>query len=281
MPFETFEIIPKPHLKKEKEPPSKREVLPEHLEGFVRYLNETRERLKKEGVPVDENLRIDPEAFKKVYSPEIVDFDLKRAKEKLKEYEAKRPKIKNERAELLERYVVALFNKHFGEYFIVVRTSLPDDLFGHADNLIIDRETNIPICALDEVSVSEGPTFEGKAKKVFTRNLERQGTKGGVRIKYGFSVSPEGIKLRELKNVPLFYLALQEELLYQGIKEFSPSEREVSPSEKEILNSFFTSLQSQIAKLHSEKTRLSPEIIEKIDFFNKRLESLKEKISKS
>lgn len=276
MPFGNFERIPI------NQPPSEREFSPQKkLEGFERlatYLKETAENLRQQGVPVDDNLRINPEAFKGIYSPQEVESDMKNAREKLNQFEANRPKRGKEWANRFEEYVTAILNKHLGEKFIVVRTAEYDDLYGHADNILVDRETGTPICAFDEVSVMEGPTYEEKRKKVLGRNFPRVGVKGGVTIKYGFTINPENpegeFELKRLPQVPVFYLALSKEALKKGLEEFTPSKDKTSEYERKMVRYFLTSLQSQVAGLTLEEKRLSPEVRERIKFFEERLKEL-------
>lgn len=273
MPFGSFERIPINQPSPERKPfPQEKER--KDFKKLETYLKETAEKLRKEGVPVDDNLRINPEAFKEIYSPQEVESDVKNAREKMNEFEINRPKGGKEWANRFEEYVTAILNKHMGEEFIVVRTAEYDDLYGHADNLLVDKKTGIPICAFDEVNVMEGPTYEEKREKVLSRNLPREGVKGGVTIKYGFTITPEGeIKLKRLRNVPIFYLALSREALKRGLEEFTLSKEETSEYEKNMVNYFLTSLQSQAARLKLEE-RLSPEVREKIEFFEGRLREL-------
>lgn len=272
MPFEDFEMF---HLKKSS---PERETALENLKEFKEYFKETAERLRQEGVPVDENLRIRPEAFARIHSLKEIESDIKNTKEKMTQFDAQKGRERKEQAELLEKYVVVLFNKHFGNEFLVTRTAEYDDLYGHADNILVDKKRGTPVCAFDEVSVMSGPTYESKKEEVLKRNLVREGVRGGVTIKYGFTTQTKGEKteivLQRLKNVPVFYLALSKEALAQGIKEFTSSKENTSEYEQKMVRYFLTSLRSQVARLRLEEKRLSPEVLERINFFEQRLNEL-------
>lgn len=276
MPFENFEKPPSFQLSKESE---------ENWQLFENYLKERAERLQREGVPIDRDFRINPELFKgKLYSPKEVENDLEWVKEKKIEFGEKNPQGKRQ-GELLEKYIVALFNKHFDQEFIAVRTAEHDDFLGHADTLLVDKATGTPICAFDEVSAMRGPTYEEKRKKVLARNLIREGVKGGVTIKYGFTISQkegrEEIKLERLRNVPIFYLALSPEALEEGIKNFTPSKENTSSYEEKMMDYLLTSLSSQIAQLRLEEKNLSSEVLARINFTSEKLIQLEKERKKN
>lgn len=227
-----------------------------------KYLKEKAEEIKRLGVPVGEDFRLQPVEYKgKVYSSESVEEDLEWVNTKHREFE-REPR---EKAELFEKFVCGLFNKHFGERMIVVRTSEYDDLARHVDNIAIDKKEGRVICTLDEVGAMQGPTYEKKRQVVQKRNIGIMPGQGGANLKYGFTLErdPQGelrAKLVPIKHIPIFYLALNPEALERAVSEFTPSKETTSQYEEQILEYFLTSIKGQIQGLILEEKNLHPEL---------------------
>jgi len=145
----------------------------ENREKLENFIKRTAENLQREGVPVTEDCRIDISAFSKVYSENVIERDKKLIKEYesqwypgLSEEEIKKERLKID-GEKLERSKNVIFAKNLGKDFIVVRTSLYDDIKNKVDNLILEKETGNLVCALDEVADISEQRLEEKKNKVF------------------------------------------------------------------------------------------------------------------
>ena len=117
----------------------------------------------------------------------------------------KEEKLK-EKNSLMEMAVTALLFEKLGNDFFVVRTATYDDYKNGADNLIIDRKTGEVVGAFDEVHDSGGGKYtDAKEKKIISI-----AKKGGTDINYGLKLVDGKFVRAELKNVPVFYLGLEE-----------------------------------------------------------------------
>ncbi len=235
-------------------------------EKIKKILELVREKLISEGVPTDENCRIQMEAFEGIYpKEEILDdkIHLKRIEKKWQERNEPAEKIDKE-GEQLEILKTALFNKFLGKKALIVRTSLYDDVTNHVDNLMIDKETGKTLCAFDEVGTNIGPIFTEKMVKVLKINTEERGAK----LKYGLKLEKEinnenKIKLGRRDNLPIFYLALPSLQIKEAIKNAEPSLEKFSDYEKKVFEYFYFSLISQVKALSLEKN-LSEEIVKNL-----------------
>lgn len=250
-----FEKIPYPSF-------SKKESKEQPKNELESYLREKAEEFRRIGIPLSENdFRIETSAYAEIYSPESVEADSNWVSEQKKKFEGE----PRERAELFERYVCCLFNKHLGERIIVVRTSEYDDLARHVDNVAVDREKGRVICTLDEVGTMRGPTYEKKRQAIQKRNIGVMPGQGGANLKYGFTLerNPQGelkARLSSVKHVPIFYLAISPEALERAVSEFTSSKEATTQYEAQILEYFLTSIESQIQGLMLEEKNLHPEL---------------------
>ena len=234
-------------------------------EKIKKILELVREKLISEGVPADENCRIQMDApgFEGVYPKEEILDDkirLKRIEKKWQEGNEPTEKIDKE-GEQLEILKTALFNKFLGKKVLIVRTSLYDDVINHVDNLMIDKETGKTLCAFDEVGTNAGSLFTEKMTKVLKINTEGR----GVKLKYGLKLEKEinnenKIKLGGRDNLPIFYLALPSLQIKEAIKNAEPSLEKFSDYEKKVFEYFYFSIISQVKALNLEKN-LSEEIV--------------------
>ncbi len=279
MPFSESKFEGEQYRKLEREEEGKeKEKEVEKLRVFIKELSE---KLKKEGVPLDEDCRINSDAFNDVY-PETV---IKKDKELVRDYELEwykgfsQEEIKKEKlkrgGEKLEMLKTAVFAKGLGENFIVARTSLYDDIKNKVDNIILEKETGNIVCALDEVGDTMDTRYKEKAEKVLARNLKE----GGGRLKYGLKIEKdkEGnfhLIKQKLENIPLFYLVLPHRHIEEGIKQFNPSFEEKSDHEKKLFDYFLSAFPLQINYLKLEKN-LNPELKKRIEYFEKVLQKFK------
>ncbi len=248
----------------------------ESIEKVCGFIAENSERLRKEGVPVDNDCRLDMEAFLKIYGDNAVEND----RRLIKEYEAKwHPDIpaediagkkKETSGEKLEILITALFAKFLGDKFIVVRSSLYDDVKNGIDNVVLEKESGTLICAFDEIANISDSDYEEKRDKILTKNR-----KGGVKLKYGIKIKDDKVKLAEGTGVPIFYLALPEKHLEEGIKEFMPSFGEKSEYEINLFKYFLSSIENQYRLLELER-KLDPSLKERLILFKRTIDQFKE-----
>ena len=168
----------------------------ELLEKIKPILEEESENLKNEGLPVDNECRINPDFYEGTISKTTIDAD----KQSVKKAESKFKEI-NPSGELLEIVKTIAFNRlWFNERIVSVRTSRFDDEINqsHVDELIFDRETLQIIAASD---VTTKPDY--KEKDLLTK------VKDGAVLKYGLRLDKDGFKKESLKNVPYFIVRVK------------------------------------------------------------------------
>lgn len=179
----------------------RRKALKERLKEHLKL---EAKRLRELGLAVDDELRIEPDAFAEELGEMAITEDRKAVQEfelKHKIDEAAPEKVKGD---LLEFGKTLAVNKWlFGGRFIAVRTAKYDDYFNHADELILDTETKMPFAAVDTTT-----NVKTKAKEVFDR------IKNGCKIKYGYGFSEEGVVEQiAYEKLPLFIIYVNDEKL--------------------------------------------------------------------
>ncbi|HUT96248.1 MAG TPA: hypothetical protein VMW82_01625 [Candidatus Paceibacterota bacterium] len=231
----------------------------EKVRDLELFLKETSETLKKEGVPVNADCRIDENSFKKIYSSE----EIKRDADKIKAYKTTWGDEKNRKefdGEKLEMLKTAIFHKFMNKDFIVIRSSETDDTCHGIDNVILDRKTGEIVSAFDEVSEIKGERYEEKSGKIMGKNSR------GAFLKYGLALDADKkIIFQKLNNIPLFYLALPKRYLENGIKKFQ--KEKFSDYEKKLFDYFVLSIKTQIKEMELKST-IPHEIQEKAKRFN-------------
>lgn len=280
MGFENLEKNLKASCQGEKEKKEKA------LENFLENLAEN---LRKEGIPVKNDCRIDPTNFVEVYSPQEIERDKREIEELEKKFAAEERERKEtkkwgksgERAleieeeekigEKLEILKTAVFSKFLAKDFIVARTSRYDDIKNKIDNVILDKKSGNLICAVDDVGETSGSIYEQKREKILEKNR-----RGGGKLKYGFKLEDGKLKLGKVSNIPIFLLVLPVRHIEMGIANFCPSFNEISDYEKKLYNFFISALDFQIRSLKLERD-LNLELKNRIDQFAKILEELKGK----
>jgi hypothetical protein len=234
----------------------------EEAKKLKKLLREIKDVLEGQGIPVDQNCRIDMRAFEAVYEKKEIEEDVKLIKE-IKGNTEESLLTDGERLEVLKTIV---FHKFLNEKFIVIRTALYDDVQNHVDNLIVEKETGNIICAFDEVSAISGPEFIKKQERFLRNNIN------GAKVKYGILSTKDGLIKDRIKNIPIFYLALPPEHINEGIRNIASLE-EISDYEEKIWSYFVTTLQSQIARLKLEN--LNEILRRRLLEFEKTLKELK------
>lgn len=260
----------------------------EGREKLSKFIKEISEKLKAEGVPVNEDCRIDMSEFTLVHNYTEIAKD----KEMLGEFEKMhnpgltreevKEKKKHRDGEKFEMLKTALFSKFLGEKFIIARSSEYDDIKRGVDNLILEKATGNLVCAFDEVvDLSEKDKkkkenemkdrYEEKKKKIKDQNIEW----GGGKIKYGIGMKDGKVILKEYENTPIFYLKVLKEELYKNLDKLIPSFDEKSPEEIELFDNLINSLSEQYAELKIDEDKLRPNIKESLAKFGKVLKGIK------
>jgi hypothetical protein len=240
----------------------------EGLKRLEEFLSQVAERLRGKRIPVDNSCRINMEAFRggKGYEDSKIDRHIRKVEKKyqgitLKQIENTKLKTLGEQFEVLK---TAILNKLLGDSFIFVRASFYDDFFNQVDNIILDREGNI-VCAFDEVASAQGGRYYEKINNVSLKN-----SGGGCSLEYGLRVEGEEVILGQIKNIPIFYLALTEEKITSLIKNFKTEE--TSEEEKNFLLFFIATLLNQIDEL--SRSRLEETLRNRLNQFNMVLEEI-------
>jgi hypothetical protein len=242
----------------------------EGLKRLKEFLSQIAEGLREKRIEVDNNCRINMEAFQEIGDyKEKIERHRNMIKEKFpgktfQEIEAEKLRTLGEQFEVLK---TAILTKLLGDSFIFVRASFYDDFFNQVDNIILDREGNI-VCAFDEVASVEGERYEGKREKVRLKNL-----RGGCSLEYGVRVEGEKVILEPIERIPIFRLALPERVIISLIKNFE-SEK-TSEEEKNFLLFFIATLLNQIDEL--SRLRLEETLRNRLNKFRIVLEGIIEK----
>ena len=235
-----------------------REEEEESLENLREFLKQASEKMRKEGVPVRPNCRIEMDEFKEVYDVREIERD----KQEIQKWEETSKRRLGEQLEMLK---TGVFNKFLPDNFVAVRASRFDDIKNSADNVVIDRQSGSVVCALDEVGEIQGERFEEKKEQVLDKN-----NKGGVILKYALTVKDGQIMpSRAVQGIPIFYLALSPEFIRRGIREFiSSPDKPPSDYERKIFDYFISSIDTQIKAIELNRN-LKKALRERIKYFKK------------
>ncbi len=106
------------------------------------------------------------------------------------------------KSELVEMLTTLLLHKGLGPDYIVVRTCKGDDYNG-IDNIIVHKPSGTVVCAFDDFH--SGFSDDSEDKKL--NYIKGASKKGGVPIKYCFTVKEGRLVTKSTNNVPIFYLA--------------------------------------------------------------------------
>jgi len=246
-------------------PPSENSREKIGLENIEATLKANSAELRKMGIPVDDESRLQIEGFKN-YPRETIIKD-KIAEDRFKE----RFGFKNRSeqvGEQFEKLKTALLQKTLKEKFIICRTAFFDDVVNGVDNVILDKKSGNVVCALDEVCDLHSARYEEKRRKVLDINRI-----GGARINYGLQLDPETnkIKLSPVSAVPLFFLGLNEQNVKKVIKQFEKNK--TSEMEENIIR-FFTESMKQQAELFLNVCSKNTSFAQRVRDFQKVLSEL-------
>jgi hypothetical protein len=276
MSFEQPKFDNQPLVEKENSLAEQKEAKKGGLEGLRSEINEMSLILQKEGVPIDNQARLDINKYKDVYSERSIESDnnwvkdLKSVWERAAKSSSRWSWVPNKEGgpkdipigDVFEMLATAIFSEFLGENFITLRTTEYDDIRNKVDNLIVERKTGNVVCAFDEVGDSNGKRFEEKRSKVLERNWQR----GGADLKYGLSYEQQDgqtkLKKGAIYQIPLFYLSLSEEEIKKAL--YDPGQR------GKIFQKFISSAKEQIEEIKGGPVH--SKLKERLDFFTQVIE---------
>lgn len=132
-----------------------------------------------------------------------------------------------------------------------------DDIANGVDHLVVEKTTGKVVCFIDEVASLDSLAMHKK----------KEHTPAKKDIKYGFSIEDGKITLKELKNIPVFYLGTPGSQLNDISKDLASSINS-NPTKKEqaLMTFYLGSLALQIMERSLEKDakellKLIPETI--------------------
>jgi len=251
----------------------KKEEGEENVRKLKEFLRLVAEKLEKDGVPVRSNCRIEMDQFDKIYSIQEIEKDKKeisRIESLVGVGESAPEKHLGEQLEMLK---TGIFNKFLPDSFVTARASRFDDIKNGADNVIIDRQSENIVCALDEVGEIKGARFEAKKSQVLRKNQ-----KGGIYLKYALAAkNGQIIPSQGIQNIPIFYLALSREHIKKGIQEFVPSiDKPPSDYERKIFDYFVSSIDTQIKAIELNSD-LDKTLRERVESFKNTINQIRQK----
>ncbi len=212
------------------------ETAKERLLKLKPILKSEMERFKKIGAPIDEEGRIDMNAFSKIgqYDPKMIAQDAELVKKKEVMFETQNTPETNlakNIGELLEVTKTILFNRHwFKGNFIALRTTKFDDYSFGIDELIFDTATYKPLAIID---VTTDPRKKDMARKT---------SKGG-RLKYGLAWDKKGFKAKALENLPVFVVQIRNEEVLRLAREII--DKKLSPESEVMEKNILMELKNQ------------------------------------
>ncbi|MFA4942466.1 MAG: hypothetical protein WC564_02405 [Patescibacteria group bacterium] len=181
------------------------------------------------------------------------DVDERFVEDKEAEFAAKKKMNKEEwtkmregaRGIMTEKALTLLFYKFFGDDFIVARTAPYDDYRHGVDMLIVNLETGSPICGVDEMGANDEFSYRHKGQKIY----DIIGHNGAL-VKYGATFKHGELQKKLIRNVPAFYMSLDDE----DLKKLMPAleQKGTSDVESDIVKRILNSFESQLATLYKE-----------------------------
>jgi len=207
----------------------------EFLEILKNRTKEIKERQPR--LPLDDEGRIDPNAYKEIYSSSVEE-DWQKVQEKEKEFIPQDEIEKHQAAngEIAELITFVELYKFLHQKYYVARASRYDDIFHHVDTVIMNKGTDIKnkgageiVCTIDETSAYKEEYTNEKIQKLHKSNLK------GVDLKYAFKIEKE-------KNIPHLILSSAEEVpvfcLFLGTNEINDNSDKIKSSNLDTMSDF-------------------------------------------
>ncbi len=152
-----------------------------------------------------------------------------------------------------EKAITLILNKILGDDFIIARTATYDDYRHGVDTLIIDKNTGSPICGVDEMGADDAHSYHHKGQKIFDIIKHN-----GAYVKYGATFKRGELQWKSVKNVPAFYLSLDENDLEKVLPAIA--NEEISETEINIFQRTLHSFDQQITTLYKDHINLDDDL---------------------
>ncbi len=180
--------------------------------------------------------------------------------EEHQEWLAEKAETKSKKSDLVEMTTTLLLHKGLGPDYIVVRTCEGDDYRG-IDNIIVHKPSGTVICAFDDFHGRAGG--EGEQKKL--NYIKTASKNGGVTIKHGFTVIDGILVKKEIKNVPIFYIAFDITEFNKALQSLDTKNlNSLSLSEEQYFNKMIHAFETQLPIIeHQAKGGNHTEIFQK------------------
>lgn len=143
-----------------------------------------------------------------------------------------------------EKAITSLMAKFFGERFVMARAAKFDDYENGVDNVLIDKQTGAVVCGLDDVLRKGSDKGESKKAEKMVGIYRRQ----GMNMKYGATINKGQLQRRSFKNLPAFYVSIDEDDLGKICQDFSEGNN-FSEIEKRTMEKVMQSLSEQYHNL--------------------------------
>ena len=150
---------------------------------------------------------------------------------------------------ITEKALTLLFYKFFGEDFIIARTAAYDDYCHGVDMMIINLETGAPICGVDEMGANDSQSYYRKGQKIYDIIGHN-----GAYVKYGATFRHGALQKKAIKNVPAFYMSLDETDLEKLLPTLAAAE--ISEVESNIIGRILSSFADQVATLYKDHVNI-------------------------
>lgn len=273
-----------------------------HKDNFATNYSQAIEIMKNEGLPVSANGRINAEAFKgtvyddaryNIYLSQLegtrarrsgrevdvrrIDFRNSARPKTAKELEAEHEEKAGGKLERLATFVFSA-NKLFNEYFMYARSTFFDDEKNGADNLIIDRATGEVIGIADEVvDATNGTLFTSKVQDIEDKYRKN----GGALVRFGVGLDEANkvIPVGHVGNLPAIIINLPQAELERKLADINSKDSNKFEEVKQALYKlFFGQLETQIGELKKRISTLHPDLANKVNLLDSRLQEIKSKI---
>ncbi len=239
------------------------------IEKLLEKMKTMAEKLRENGFPVGDDLRINPSEYKGYYDAKKIENDQEQIEETIKkifikesngeknipptETERKMERLKNAGTQLEILVTLALnefFEKTEGK-FITMRTSEYDDIKHGIDTIIFDKETGEIVCAIDEGVLEFSDTrYKEKMDKIIKIN-----ERGGAKLEYGISMEKEEIKKMSRENIPVILLSVDLKSEKDGLEKilFLKNGKERAEALTTFFGYFLKTIKSQAEKIEKDE----------------------------
>lgn len=240
-------------------------------------LEKLSEWLRKKGLPVDKECRIDLEEFKKekFFSPSQIEKDKKLVQQIENKFQSLDQTLKKEilfqkkTGELLEIAKTIAFNAiWFPGKLITVRTSKYDDYFNKVDQLILipqiskllkEKKSDSEVIACVDLTESKDKKLKFSDENTRLKIIENLFK--GAKIEYGIYFEKDKIIKSSLKRVPYFIVSLPPgKVLNLAEAIFSPESKEFQKILKELKEEILENIKNQAQRTSKECIMLASKL---------------------